>query len=77
MKAAVYKSSCYDPDGEYDPPCAGAVHDPNVGEWGEWIIEVETIADLLKISSRPVIVSYAATDDKFDIEIEIYDDWRE
>lgn len=73
MKAIIYKTSWFNQHKQDDKPCDGAV-------WNEqsrrWFIEVETIADILKIADWLVITTDVEGDD-CDFYIEIYDDYRE
>lgn len=76
MKAAIEKSSWhneYSYQNKAEKPCDAAVWD---AEQERWFIEIETIDDILKLYHR-LVISSAAQDDDFDMEIELYDDYRE
>lgn len=77
MKARITRTGWYglvDRKDKTKPPCDGCVFDTDKQCW---FIEVETIDDIFNLPEHEKVISPADEDDDFDMEIELYDDYRE
>lgn len=73
MKATVCKSSWHGGRGKGKPsPCEGAVWDE---AQGRWFLEVNSLDDLTKLNK--IVFALAWDKAPYDLDIEIYDDYRE
>lgn len=73
MRAHITKTTWHGVGKKDDKPCENAIWD---NHHKEWFIELETLNDLLDIGSTLVINS-AHVAEEHDIDVEIYDDYRE
>jgi hypothetical protein len=77
MKARIIKSTWYGKIDVTDKPCENArLEYDDYHRTKQWFLDIETIADLLNIYS-PLVISSPYMECKYDIEVEVYDDYRE